>query len=170
MLWTLARDDATPFPNFFGKISPTYRNQFNATLSCGIFSTVLGLIYIGSGAAFSAFVGVFAILTTMSYLAAILPHILLSRQHVKPGPFWMPGIVGYLVMGAACGYIIVFNIIYMFPFALPVDAAHMNYSCLMAGGLTIFITIWYYWKRNRGYVGPHVLLEANNDIVKGLIE
>jgi hypothetical protein len=37
------------------------------------------------------FVSVFAILTTMSYLAAISPHILSRRKHVNPGPFWMPG-------------------------------------------------------------------------------
>jgi len=32
------------------------------------------------------FVGVFAILTTISYLAAISPHILFRRKYVKPGP------------------------------------------------------------------------------------
>ena len=170
MLWTLARDDATPFPGFLGKVSRTFRNPFNATFACGIFTTILGCIFIGNQAAFNAFVGVFSILTTMSYLAAILPHILLGRQYVRPGPFWMPGIVGYLITGIACAYIIIFNIIYMFPYALPVDAAHMNYSCLMTGGLTIFITLWYLWKRTRGYVGPHVLLDANNDIMKGVID
>jgi choline transport protein len=170
MLWTLARDDATPFPNSLGKISKKFRNPFNATLACGIFTTILGCIFLGSQAAFNAFVGVFTILTTMSYLAAILPHILMGRQYVRPGPFWMPGITGYLVIGTACAYIIVFNVIYMFPYALPVDAAHMNYSCLMAGGLTIFIALWYFWKRNRGYVGPHVLLEANNDVIKGVLD
>jgi choline transport protein len=170
MLWTLARDDATPFPGFLGKVSRKFRNPFNATLACGIFTTVLGCIFVGSQAAFNAFVGVFTILTTMSYLAAILPHILMKRQYVRPGPFWMPGFVGYLISGTACAYIIVFNVIYMFPYALPVDAAHMNYSCLMTGGLTIFISIWYFWKRNRGYVGPRVLLEANNDVIKGVVD
>jgi choline transport protein len=170
MLWTLARDDATPFPHFLGRISQRFRNPFHAQFAIGICTTILGCIFIGNQAAFSAFVGVFAILTTLSYLAAILPHILLKRQYVKPGPFWMPGIIGYLVTGIACAYIIVFNIIYMFPYALPVDAATMNYSCLMVGGLSIFITLWYLWKRNRGYVGPHVLLEANNDVLKGIID
>ena len=170
MLWTLARDDATPFPKFIGKVSRRFRNPFNATLLCGIVVTILGCIFIGSQAAFNAFVGVFTILTTMSYLAAILPHILLRRQHVKPGPFWMTGVIGYVVIGIACAYIIVFNVIYMFPYSLPVNAALMNYSCLMTGGLTIFISCWYLWKRNRGYVGPHVVLNAHDDIMKGIID
>lgn len=43
----------------------------------------------------------------------------------------------------------------------------MNYSVLMAGGLTVFLTAWYLWKRNHGYVGPRVVLEAaNNDVMR----
>jgi choline transport protein len=169
ILWTLARDDATPFPHFLGRVSRRFRNPFNATIACGIFATVLGCIYIGSQTAFAAFVGVFTILTTLSYLAAILPHTLMRRPYVQPGPFWMPGFVGYLVIGIACAYIIVFNVIDMFPYSLPVDAVHMNYSSLITGGLTVLIGLWYTWKRNRGYVGPHVLLDANNDVLKGVI-
>jgi choline transport protein len=170
MLWTIARDDGTPFPGFLGRISHKFRNPFNATLICGVCTTILGCIFVGSQTAFNAFVGVFTILTTMSYLAAILPHLLTARKYVKPGPFWMPGIVGYLVSGTACAYIIVFNVIYMFPYAIPFTAATMNYSSLMSGGLTIFITFWYLWKRNRGYVGPHVALDANNEIAKAILD
>ena len=105
----------------------------------------------------------------MSYLAAILPHILFRRKYVKPGPFWMPGAWGYIITGIASAYIIVFNVIYCFPYAMPVNAATMNYSCLMSGGLTIFVSIWYLWKRDHGYVGPHVLLEANDEVIKGIV-
>jgi len=169
MLWTLARDNATPFSGIVGRVSPTHRNPFNATFVCGCCCTILGCIYIGNQTAFNAFVGVFAILTTMSYLAAILPHILFRRKYVKPGPFWMPGLLGYVITGIACAYIIVFNVIYCFPYAMPVNAATMNYSCLMSGGLTIFVSIWYLWKRDHGYVGPHVLLEANDEVIKGIV-
>jgi choline transport protein len=169
MLWTLARDDATPFSGIVGRVSPTHRNPFNATFVCGCCCTILGCIYIGNQTAFNAFVGCFAILTTMSYLAAILPHILFRRKYVKPGPFWMPGPWGYIVTGISSAYIIVFNIIYCFPYAMPVNAASMNYSCLMSGGLTIFVSVWYLWKRDHGYMGPHVLLEANNEVTKGIV-
>lgn len=167
ILWTLARDDATPLSPIISRVSHTHRNPFNATLACGFACTILGCISIGSQSAFNAFVGVFTILTTMSYLAAILPHILSRRKYVKPGPFWMPGPTGYIVTGIASAYIIAFNVIYCFPFTLPVNAASMNYSCLMAGGLTIFVMLWYLWKRNHGYVGPRVLLNADNEVLKG---
>ena len=168
MLWTLGRDDATPFSNWVGKVSAQWRNPFNAQLVVAIIMTLLGCIYIGSTAAFNAFVGVFAIFTTMSYLAAILPHILTRRRYVKPGPFWMPGVWGYIVTGTASAYIILFNVIYMFPYAMPVDAATMNYACVMTGGITIILAAWYLWKRSHGYVGPRVVLDASDDIMKGV--
>jgi choline transport protein len=170
MLWTMARDNAVPFSPFVAKVSPRFRNPFNATFIVGCVCTILGLIYIGSPLAFNAFIGVFAILTTMSYLAAILPHLLSGRRFVKPGPFWMPGILGYIVSGIACGYIIVFNILYMFPYSMPVSSETMNYSCVMAGGTTIVAGLWYLWKRNHGYTGPRVLLDASNEVLKGIVD
>jgi len=35
-------------------------------------------------------------------------------------------------------------------------------------GLTIFVSIWYLWKRDHGYV-PHILLETNNEVNKGIV-
>lgn len=170
MLWTMARDDAVPFSRYVSKVSPTFRNPFIATFIIGCCCTVLGCIYIGSAVAFNAFVGVFAILTTMSYLTAILPHLLFRRQYVIPGPFWMGGIWGYIIGVVACAYIIIFNVIYMFPFSKPLTAESMNYSCAMAGGTTILAGLWYLWKRNHGYIGPRVLLEGNNEIMRGAVD
>ncbi|GAB7352326.1 hypothetical protein MBLNU459_g2772t1 [Dothideomycetes sp. NU459] len=168
-LWTLGRDDATPFSSWVGRISPRWRNQFNATLMCGCFVTLLGVIYIGSVAAFDAIIDVFCIFTTMSYLAAILPHILYRRQYVKPGPFWMSGVIGYIVIGIASAYIIVWNVIFMFPYSYPTSAATMNYSSVISGGVTIFLTMWYLWKRKHGYIGPRVVLDASDDMLMGVV-
>ena len=81
----------------------------------------------------------------------------------------MPTAVAYAVSGTACAYIIVFDILYMFPYVYPVSASLMNYACVMSGGLTILITIWYLWKRTRGYVGPKVVLDGHDDIIKGVV-
>ncbi len=159
MLWTLARDQATPFSKILGRVSPKHKNPFNATIACGCIVTLLGLIYVGSLTAFSAFVGSFVVLTTLSYLAAILPHILTRRRYVSPGPFWMPDAVSYVVGGISCAYIIVFVIIYCFPYAMPFDAASMNYTCLITGGFTIFMGLWWFWKSTRGYTGPVILIQ-----------
>lgn len=86
MLWTIARDDATPASGWLRHVSGRWRNPLQAQFVCGCCVTVLGCIYIASDRAFNAFVGTFAILTTLSYLTAILPHLLTGRKNVRPGP------------------------------------------------------------------------------------
>lgn len=86
MLWTLARDDATPASGWLRHVSARWRNPLHAQIVCGCCVTLLGCIYIASDRAFNAFVGTFAILTTLSYLSAILPHLLTMRKYVRPGP------------------------------------------------------------------------------------
>ena len=41
-IWTLARDNATPFPKFFSHVSPKLGMPVNATILCGCIVTVLG--------------------------------------------------------------------------------------------------------------------------------
>jgi choline transport protein len=81
----------------------------------------------------------------------------------------MPLVTEYTVMGLACAYIIVFKVIYCSAYALPVNAQTMNYSCLMFGGLIIFVSAWYLWKRTHGYVGPRVVLQANDGVRTGTV-
>lgn len=126
MLWTLSRDDTVPFSRFVSHVSRRLRNPFNAGSVVGCICTILGLIYIESVVAFNAFIGVFAILTTMCCLAAILAHFISCGQFVKPDPFWMKAIWGYIISGIACGYIIVFSILYMFPYSMPATVKIMN--------------------------------------------
>lgn len=156
--WTLARDHATPFSPTFARVSPRFQNPFNATLLCGILTTALGCLYVGSSTAFNAFAGSYVQLTTLSYLAAILPHLLSGRSHVAPGWFWMRGLVGYVANTVCCLFIMAFVVIFCFPYALPVDAASMNYASLITGGLSIFVAVWWLF-RPAEYVGPrHVPL------------
>ena len=156
-LWALARDNATPFGKFLGRVDPRWKNPFNATLVCGCICTIMGCIYVGSTTAFNAFVGSFVLLSSSSYIAAIMPHLLARRSNVTPGPFWMKGLLGYAVHGISCSYIAVFIVIFCFPYVLPVEASNMNYSCVILGGLTIFISFFWMYKGRKGYQGPQAL-------------
>ncbi|KAL1959664.1 hypothetical protein VTO42DRAFT_1699 [Malbranchea cinnamomea] len=151
-LWTLARDNATPFAGWLARVSKRMHNPFNATLVCGVFITILGCIYVGSSTAFQAFIGSYIQLSTLSYLAAILPHLLRKRKSFHPGWFFMHGPLGFFVNAFSCGYIITFIVIFCFPFAMPTDAKSMNYASLMTGGLTIFVAVWFFFRR-KSYQG-----------------
>ena len=157
VFWTLARDNATPFSTFFSHVDKGKHNPFRAICFCGAFTTVMGCIYVGSSTAFSAFVGSFVVLSTLSYLAAILPHLLSKRRNITPGYFWMKGATGFVINGISSAYIIVFIVIFCFPFAMPVDAASMNYASLITGGLSLFV-LAFWFVRQADYVGPKVVV------------
>ncbi|KAL8853743.1 MAG: hypothetical protein Q9221_001386 [Calogaya cf. arnoldii] len=161
VFWTLARDRATPCSRFFSHVNQSTHNPFRAIVFSGVFVTVLGCIYVGSKTAFAAFVGSYVILSTLSYVAAILPHLLSGRKNVVPGWFWMKGMTGFIVNGIACAYIIVFIVIFYFPFSLPTDAAHMNYASLITGGLSLFVLLFWFIRQST-YVGPReVVLDTH---------
>lgn len=98
------RDNATPFSAFFGRVNHKHRNPFNAIMACGVICTVLGCIYVGNQTAFNDFVSSSAVLSSLSYLAAILLHLIGRRASVEPGWFWMKGPIGFVVNAIASLY------------------------------------------------------------------
>ncbi|KAK0382662.1 hypothetical protein NLU13_9968 [Sarocladium strictum] len=153
-LWTLARDGAAPFPSILGLIHHRFHIPIWSTVITAVLVTVLGAIYVGNTTAFNNFVGSFILLSTSSFLACILPHLLTGRKNIKFGPFQMRGVVGFAVNGIACVYIIVWDIMYCFPAFLPTSAESMNYASVIWGGFTIMVGIWWFVRATRDYVGP----------------
>jgi len=76
---------------------------------------------------------------------------------------------GPIVLGVASAYIIVFDVIYMFPYSMPFDAETMNYSCVMVGGIIILLALGYVWKRKHGYIGPQVASDGRDDVLVGIV-
>ena len=120
LFWVLARDDATPYSKLFSQVNEKLSCPIPATVLCAVLCTGLGAIQLGSKTAFNSLVGSFIILTTASYLLAILPHLLSKRQNTPKGPFWM-GDAGFVINGIACALIVFFNIFFCFPYAFPVE-------------------------------------------------
>lgn len=134
---------------------------FNGTIATAILNTILGAIYVGSSTAFNAFVGSFILHTTASYTLAILPHLLTGRKNIEVyGPFHLKGLIGFLVNGIACTYMIVFFVIYCFPFFLPTDAGSMNYAVVIWGGFTVMISAWWFFAARKDYVGPPIVKQG----------
>ena len=162
-LWALSRDGAAPLPNILGKVNQRLGMPFNATVMCAIIASVLGAIYVGSTTAFNAFVGSFVLMSSSSYIAAILPHLLTKRRNIQVyGPFHLKGAIGFIFNFIACTYMVLFFVIYCFPFALPTNAKSMNYASLMWGGLTIFVTAWWFLGARKGYQGPPMVVSGGN--------
>lgn len=153
VLWTMARDDAAPFAKWLSKVHQRNRNPSNSITVCAILTALLGCIYLGSPAAFTAFVGSYVILSSVSYVLVILPHLLSRRKNVSPGWFWMGGWKGFVVNGISSVYIIVFGVIYLFPQVQPVTPLTMNWTVVLVAGTTFGIGAFWAWKQ-KDYKGP----------------
>ena len=159
IIWTLARDNATPFHNWVGRINHRTENPANAIIACSLGCVALGFIYFGSNTAFAAFVGSYVVLSSLSYLLAILPNLLKGRSMLNPGWFYMKGASGFVVNGISCSYIVAFVVIFCFPATSTVSAATMNYTSLMAGGVSLAVLPLWLWKQSV-YKGPILIAHS----------
>lgn len=156
-LWALSRDGATPFPRFLGHVNPKLGLPANATLSCCALVTIMGCIYVGSVTAFNAFVGSFVLMSCSSYIASLLPFLLRGRRGVEFGWFRLPRILGLVCNFLACAFMMIWFVIYCFPYSLPTNAQTMNYSSLIWGGFTVLVALWWLLharSRYRGIAAP----------------
>jgi len=151
--YALARDNATPFSPFFATLTRQGRAPANATALVAVGVTLLGCIYLGSAKAFNDIAGCFVVLTSLSYLCAIVPNLLSGRKNMPRGTFCMPGWIGFAVNIVSVLYLAIFGTIFCFPAQLPVDASNMNYTSVIVGGITLLVTIWWFFK-NKDYKGP----------------
>jgi hypothetical protein len=125
-------------------------------LWCAIFSTLVNFSYLGSTSAFNATISGFVVMISISYLTALLPFSSSANQASPKDRFFVRGLLGYLLHGFSCAFLIVAIVIFSFPYEMPVDAENMNYSALVVGGCTIFICVWWFVCRN-SYKAPVVM-------------
>ena len=70
------------------------------------------------------------------------------------GPWHIPGILGIINNAYACVYMIFVIFWSVWPPVTPVDAATMNYSVVVTGGVIIFSIVWYWVRGRKEYRGP----------------
>jgi len=66
--------------------------------------------------------------------------VLISKHTSVPrGLFFIPDIAGFIVNFVACAFMLVWLVIYCSLYVYPTNVVDMNYSSLIAGGLTVII-------------------------------
>ncbi|KAG6852819.1 hypothetical protein C0991_008913, partial [Blastosporella zonata] len=128
--WSFARDKAIPFYRIFARISGDAADPsavpFNAYLLSTTIQLLLGLIYLGSSAAFNAFVGVSVICLGSSYAMPIA--ILLfsgnGREEMKAAPFSL-GRWGFAMNVSALLWVSFEIVLFSMPSVIPVDQVTM---------------------------------------------
>ena len=64
------------------------------------------------------------------------------------------GKVGFAINGLATIFIILFNIMFCFPYALPTTVSSMNYNSVILVSIIVLITFWWLVHGLRNYPGP----------------
>ncbi|KAI8205014.1 Choline transport protein [Colletotrichum sp. SAR 10_76] len=154
--WALARDNAVPLSALFGRVNERLSCPVWSTLFVCVLATGIGAIPLGSSTAFLAIAGSFVVLTTISYAIPFAANMLSGRKYFPKGPFHL-GRAGYAVNGLAVLFIVLFDVLFCFPFVLPVSEASMNWSSVILVGTVAITGLWWAVHAVKHYPGPKVM-------------
>ncbi|EIW60115.1 amino acid transporter [Trametes versicolor FP-101664 SS1] len=152
--WSFARDKAIPFYSTFAKVDSRFSElPLNAFLLCMGVEALLGLIFLGSSAAFNAFVGVEVMCLGASYAIPIIVLLAGGRKGVAGAPYPL-GNWGWFINVMAILWVALEMVLFSMPAALPVDQSTMNYASVVFVGFAAISAVWYMISGRFHYRGP----------------
>ncbi|KAJ9635053.1 uncharacterized protein PV06_10938 [Exophiala oligosperma] len=152
--WAFARDDAIPLSRVWAKVNDRLGVPFNALVLTTVVQMLLGLIYLGSSSAFTAFVSVGVIALALSYAIPIAISLLHRRREVSTARWNCGPIIGPIVNCVALCWITFELVLFSMPTALPVTEVTMNYASVVLVGFLAIAAFWYAVHARKVYTGP----------------
>jgi amino acid transporter len=125
--WAFARDAAIPFHNTFATVNKTLSGgiPLNAILLSTVIQLLLGLIYLGSSAAFNAFVGVAVMCLGSSYAMPVAISLANQRKDMADSPFPL-GYAGTPLNAIAVVWAMFELVLFSMPAVLPTTPTTMS--------------------------------------------
>ncbi|KAM6493013.1 amino acid transporter [Amanita muscaria] len=142
--WSFARDRGIPFPSTFSKVNKRLGDvPLNAyLLSTGI-QLSLGLLQLGSTAAFNAIVSVAVMCLGASYTLPVAILLVNGRTGVEGSAFYMGKVRGRVVNTFAVAWVLFEIVLFSMPAVLPVTRVSMNYASVVFVGFALISAVWY---------------------------
>ncbi|KAG1733499.1 amino acid permease-domain-containing protein [Suillus lakei] len=141
--WAFARDKAVPFHRCFSKISPCLEDvPMNAYILSTVIQVLLGLVYLGSSAAFNAFAGVAVMCLGASYAMPVAISLMNARKDMHDAPFNL-GRFGTVINAVAVLWIMFAIVLFSMPAVIPVTRWSMNYASVVFVGFGVISAVWY---------------------------
>ncbi|RBR14462.1 uncharacterized protein FIESC28_07698 [Fusarium coffeatum] len=144
VFWAFSRDGAMPFSKVWSKVHFSLKMPFNAQLAVTAIIAALGCLYLGSSTAFNSLLGTAVTINNISYMFPILTNLITGRKNMHKGVFHMGPTIGPIVNVVTVCWLTFAIIFFSFPYVMPVEAANMNYTCVVVGGLAILIGGWWF--------------------------
>ncbi|KAF7373830.1 Amino acid transporter [Mycena sanguinolenta] len=163
--WAFARDAAIPFHHTFATINKTLAGgiPLNAILLSTVIQLLLGLIYLGSSAAFNAFVGVAVMCLGASYAMPVAISLANGRKDMADSPFGL-GRVGVFLNSVAVVWAMFELILFSMPAVLPTTPTTMNYAPVVFVGFAVISAVWYLISGRYHYKGPSLPEETTSSV------
>lgn len=152
--WAFARDDAMPLAPLWSKVNHGLGVPVYALLLVTLVQLLLGLIYLGSTSAFTAFVSVGVIALAVSYAIPIGISVWHRRREVSTARWNCGPVIGPIVNGVALCWIAFEVVLFSMPTALPVTEVTMNYASVVFVGFLVISAVWYAIHARKAYKGP----------------
>ncbi|KAG2068359.1 amino acid transporter [Suillus decipiens] len=141
--WAFARDKAVPFHRCFSKISPYLEDvPVNAYALSTVIQVLVGLVYLGSSAAFNAFAGVAVMCLGASYAMPVALSLMNARRDMRDAPYNL-GIFGTVINAVAVLWIVFVTVLFSMPAVIPVTIWSMNYASAVFLGFGVISAVWY---------------------------
>ncbi|KAF9458116.1 amino acid permease-domain-containing protein [Collybia nuda] len=152
--WSFARDKAIPFHHTFSQVNHTLSDvPMNAHILSTMIQLLLGLIYLGSSAAFNAFVGVAVICLGTSYSMPVAISLVQGRKDMADAPYslgkWGPALNLIAVLWTTFEIVL-----FSMPAVIPVTKVSMNYASVVFVGFAAISAVWYIINGRFHYTGP----------------
>ncbi|KAF8154304.1 amino acid transporter [Crassisporium funariophilum] len=161
--WSFARDKAIPLHKFWSKVNhPLGDVPLNAYLLSLAVQLLLGLIFLGSTAAFNAFVGVAVICLGASYAMPIAISLANGRKDMEDCPFSL-GRWGFAINLFAVLWTAFEIVLFSMPAVIPVTQISMNYASVVFVGFAAISAVWYLINGRSNYQGPPLPEEISTD-------
>ncbi|KAF4612354.1 hypothetical protein D9613_003890 [Agrocybe pediades] len=139
--WSFARDKAIPLHRVWSKVNhPLGDVPVNAYMLSLVIQLLLGLIFLGSTAAFNAFVGVAVICLGASYVMPIAICVANGRRDMADAPFNL-GKWGYAINIFAILWMAFEIVLFSMPAVIPVTQVTMNYASVVFVGFAAISAI-----------------------------
>ncbi|KAL0255391.1 hypothetical protein I308_100195 [Cryptococcus tetragattii IND107] len=151
--WAFSRDGGIPASGWWKKVDQRFGIPVNSLILSTIVCALLGLIYLGSSAAFNAFTGVATICLGCSYAFPVFCSLLRRREAVRNASFSL-GKFGYVINIITVVWITFSIILFCMPTAIPVTAESMNYASVVFAGFSFIAGLWYVVNARKHYHGP----------------
>lgn len=163
--WAFARDGAIPGSKYWAKVNKSLDLPLNSLILSTIVVSLLGLIYLGNTAAFSAFTGVATICLSISYGIPICVAMFRRRVMLQDAP-WTLGKFGYVINMVTFLWIILATVLFCMPTVAQPEASTMNYASVVFAFFFVLSAGWWFAWGSRHFVGP--LGAAPEEAVKNI--